>query len=193
MSSLTTSMIPLGVFKYVSAQDRGRNASAWVWSQASSRDGSLGLAARAADVQLGLAGQSCTSEGDLHQGQWWGFCSMRSLPSACRRRVAPLLVQLPPFAGGEERRQQVHLGQLDSRTLSAPARPIARPHIRPHIRHIGALSPPMKQPPSTPAFPYQQAEKPQYNQHVLACNPSVRSTGDASSRQRGSEARFRAF
>ena len=27
------------------------------------------------------------------------FCSMRSLASACRRRVAPLLVQFPPFGG----------------------------------------------------------------------------------------------
>ena len=32
---------------------------------------------------------------------WRGFCTIRSLPSACRRRVAPLLVQFPPFAGGE--------------------------------------------------------------------------------------------
>ena len=32
---------------------------------------------------------------------WWGFCTIRSLPSACRRRVAPLLVQFPPFGGGE--------------------------------------------------------------------------------------------
>ena len=30
-----------------------------------------------------------------------GFCSIRSLPSACRRRVAPLMVQFPPFTGGE--------------------------------------------------------------------------------------------
>ena len=30
-----------------------------------------------------------------------GFCSIRSLATACRRRVAPLLVQFPPFAGGE--------------------------------------------------------------------------------------------
>ena len=30
-----------------------------------------------------------------------GFCTIRSLPSACRRRVAPLMVQFPPFAGGE--------------------------------------------------------------------------------------------
>ena len=97
MSSLTTSMIPLGLFKYVSAQGRGRNASAW--AQASPRDGSPEQAARAATVQQGLDGQCCTSEGDLHQGQWWGFCSIRSLPSACRRRVAPLVVQFPPFGG----------------------------------------------------------------------------------------------
>ena len=31
----------------------------------------------------------------------WGFCTIRSLPSACRRRVAPLMVQFPPFGGGE--------------------------------------------------------------------------------------------
>ena len=30
-----------------------------------------------------------------------GFCTIRSLPSACRRRVAPLMVQFPPFGGGE--------------------------------------------------------------------------------------------
>ena len=29
----------------------------------------------------------------------WGFCTIRSLPSACRRRVAPLLVQFPPSGG----------------------------------------------------------------------------------------------
>ena len=95
-------------------------------------------------------------EGTRRQGYWWGFCSIRNLPSACRRRVAPLMLQFPLFGGGEERRQQVHLGQLDSRTLSAPARPIARPLMCLHIRHIGALSPPMKQPPSTPTFPHQQ-------------------------------------
>ena len=27
--------------------------------------------------------------------RWWGFCTIRSLPSACRRRVAPLMVQFP--------------------------------------------------------------------------------------------------
>ena len=35
------------------------------------------------------------------RGNGGGFCTIRSLPSACRRRVAPLLVQFPPFAGGD--------------------------------------------------------------------------------------------
>ena len=30
-----------------------------------------------------------------------GVCTIRSILSACRRRVAPLMVQFPPFAGGE--------------------------------------------------------------------------------------------
>ena len=34
-------------------------------------------------------------------GKGGGFCSIRSLASACRRRVVALLVQFPPFAGGE--------------------------------------------------------------------------------------------
>ena len=31
---------------------------------------------------------------------WRGFCDIRILPSVCRRRVAPLMVQFPPFGGG---------------------------------------------------------------------------------------------
>ena len=30
-----------------------------------------------------------------------GFCAIRSLPTACRRRVAALMVQFPPCGGGE--------------------------------------------------------------------------------------------
>ena len=37
------------------------------------------------------------AEGVRRQVSWWGFCSIRSLASACRRRVAPLMVQFPPF------------------------------------------------------------------------------------------------
>ena len=31
----------------------------------------------------------------------WGFCSIRSWLSACRRRVAPLMTPIPPFGGRE--------------------------------------------------------------------------------------------
>ena len=34
-------------------------------------------------------------------GPVWGFCTIRSTVSACRRRVAALMVRFPPFAGGE--------------------------------------------------------------------------------------------
>ena len=45
-------------------------------------------------------GDSAARGGGMPVGGW-GFCSIRSLPSACRRRVAALMVQFPPFAGGE--------------------------------------------------------------------------------------------
>ena len=32
---------------------------------------------------------------------WRGFCTIRSILSACRRRVAALMLQFPPFGGGE--------------------------------------------------------------------------------------------
>ena len=31
----------------------------------------------------------------------WGFCSIRNSASACRRRVTPLMMQIPPIGGGE--------------------------------------------------------------------------------------------
>ena len=31
----------------------------------------------------------------------WGFCTIRRILPACRRRVAPLLLQFPPLAGCE--------------------------------------------------------------------------------------------
>ena len=33
--------------------------------------------------------------------KWWGFCTIRSWLAACRRRVVLLMVQFPPFGGGE--------------------------------------------------------------------------------------------
>ena len=40
------------------------------------------------------------AEGVRRQVSWWGFCTIRSLTTACRRRVAALMVQFPPFGGG---------------------------------------------------------------------------------------------
>ena len=42
----------------------------------------------------------CTSGERDTRGNGGGFCTTRSLTTACRRRVAPLLVQFPPFGGG---------------------------------------------------------------------------------------------
>ena len=47
----------------------------------------------------GDSGTQFTSATPPHPGLDGGFCSIRSLPSACRRRVAPLMVQFPPFGG----------------------------------------------------------------------------------------------
>ena len=41
----------------------------------------------------------------VHFRLTWGFCTIRSLSSACRRRVAALMAQFPPFAGGVIGRQ----------------------------------------------------------------------------------------
>ena len=35
------------------------------------------------------------------RGNGGGFCTIRSILPACRRRVVALLVQFPPFSGGE--------------------------------------------------------------------------------------------
>ena len=43
----------------------------------------------------GDSGTQFTSATPPHPGLDGGFCSIRSLPSACRRRVAPLMVQFP--------------------------------------------------------------------------------------------------
>ena len=40
------------------------------------------------------------AEGVRRQVSWWGFCTIRSLTTACRRRVVALMVQFPPFGGG---------------------------------------------------------------------------------------------
>ena len=57
----------------------------------------------------GDSGTQFTSATPPHPGlDGGGVCSIRSLPSACRRRVAPLMVQFPPFDGDVTGRQVTH-------------------------------------------------------------------------------------
>ncbi len=56
----------------------------------------------------GDSGTQFTSATPPHPGLDGGFCSIRSLPSACRRRVAPLMVQFPPFGDDVIGRQVTH-------------------------------------------------------------------------------------
>ena len=56
----------------------------------------------------GDSGTQFTSATPPHPGLDGGFCSIRSLPSACRRRVAPLMMQFPPFDGAVIGKQITH-------------------------------------------------------------------------------------
>ena len=55
--------------------------------------------------------------GERHIFDDGGFCTIRSLPSACRRRVAALMLQFPPFGGGEV---EVRGGEVTVRGGMAP-------------------------------------------------------------------------
>ena len=62
----------------------------------------------------------------LHPQAQWGFCTIRSPLSACRRRVAPLMVQFPPFGGARsgrrgDRRRTRQRRRCHSRTGGNPA------------------------------------------------------------------------
>ena len=56
----------------------------------------------------GDSGTQFTSATPPHPGLDGGFCSIRRVLSACRRRVAPLMVQFPPFGGDVTGRQVTH-------------------------------------------------------------------------------------
>ena len=73
----------------------------------------------------GDSGTQFTPATPPHPGLDGGFCSIRSLPSACRRRVAPLMVQFPPFTGGEA---AVRGGE-------AAVRGYVAPHSANHLGH----------------------------------------------------------
>ena len=51
----------------------------------------------------------------------WGFCTIRSIATACRRRVAPLLMQFPPHRSGRRARNPVgHGGERCGARWGAP-------------------------------------------------------------------------
>ena len=56
----------------------------------------------------GDSGTQFTSATPPHPGLDGGFCSIRRVLSACRRRVAPLMVQFPPFGGAVIGRHVTH-------------------------------------------------------------------------------------
>ncbi len=60
-----------------------------------------GAVARPVSRSAPAASDPPTSAPGCMSGRRWGFCSIRSILPACRRRVVALLVQFPPFAGGE--------------------------------------------------------------------------------------------
>ena len=60
----------------------------------------------------------------VHFRLTWGFCTIRSLSSACRRRVAALMAQFPPFAGSEV---AVRGGDVTVRSGKAPTSPATSP------------------------------------------------------------------
>ena len=65
----------------------------------------------------GDSGTQFTSATPPHPGLDGGFCSIRRVLSVCRRRVAPLMVQFPPFTGGEA---AVRGGEVAFRGYVAP-------------------------------------------------------------------------
>ena len=121
--------------------------------------------------------------GAWHRGHGWGFCSIRSLASACRRRVAPLLVQFPPFGGGEVavRGGEAPASQTPSATNADNGAMRARwPALwtqrcldgRPPTRRAfgGIHAPTMKQPPSMLIVTRQHTGKSLRNQHAMSFN-----------------------
>ena len=97
-SNVESTSLELQRFRVILKSDRGKLRAKFVWrlSGRRSRVPCLGPCLEASPCSPTLRplplGAFRADDG--------GFCSIRSLPSACRRRVAPLLVQFPPFGGG---------------------------------------------------------------------------------------------
>ena len=93
-SNIEFASLELQRFRMVSKNYRLKLCAKFVWAGPA-----IARRRRGQAWSQGLAVLTGPSGGAPHL--WRGFCTIRSLPSACRRRVAPLLVQFPPFGGGE--------------------------------------------------------------------------------------------
>ena len=96
-SNVDSTSLELQRFRVVSKSDRGKLRAKFVWRLS-------GLRPRVPWLAQCLEARPCSpdpppSAPGCISGCRWGFCTIRSLPSACRRRVAPLLVQFPPSGG----------------------------------------------------------------------------------------------
>ena len=96
-SNVESASLELQRFRVVSKSDRGKLRAKFVWRLS-------GLRPRVPWLAQCLEARPCSpdpppSAPGCISGCRWGFCTIRSLPSACRRRVAPLLVQFPPSGG----------------------------------------------------------------------------------------------
>ena len=93
-SNIEFASLELQRFRMVSKNYRLKLCAKFVWAGPA-----IARRRRGQAWSQGLAVLTGPSGGAPHL--WRGFCTIRSLPSACRRRVASLLVQFPPSAGGE--------------------------------------------------------------------------------------------
>ena len=94
-SNIEFASLELQRFRMVSKNYRLKLCAKFVWVRLSTPSG--------AAARPGLNARPCSPAPPVLPGVphlWRGFCTIRSLPSACRRRVAPLMVQFPPFGGG---------------------------------------------------------------------------------------------
>ena len=87
-SNIEFASLELQRFRMVSKNYRLKLCAKFVWAGPA-----IARRRRGQAWSQGLAVLTGPSGGAPHL--WRGFCTIRSLPSACRRRVAPLMVQFP--------------------------------------------------------------------------------------------------
>ena len=142
-SNVESTSLELQRFRVVSKSDRGKLRAKFVWRLS-------GLRPRVPWLAQCLEARPCSpdpppSAPGCISGCRWGFCTIRSLPSACRRRVAPLLVRFPPSAGGEAtvRGGAAHAHAIGPTCEVSDPRAKCRAHVRGEERRqlaLGAVS-----------------------------------------------------